>query len=61
MEPACEVNKKGTRAKLMVLSSSDNTNILVYSDEGSFVVEDWNEAEQDDRTRYKSQYDQTNL
>ena len=54
VEPACEVNEKGTREKNdgnENLSLDDNEKIEVESDAGSFVEEDWNDPEQ---TRYRS-------
>ena len=44
VEPACEVNEKGTREKNdgnENLSLDDNEKIEVESDAGSFVEEDW--------------------
>ena len=49
VEPACEVNKKGTREKndgSEDVSMDDNEKIEVDSDEGSFAEEDWNDPEQ---------------
>ena len=43
VEPACEVNEKGTREK-----NDGNEKIEVDSDEGSFVEEDWNDPEQNE-------------
>ena len=51
VEPACEVNEKGTREKNdgnENLSLDDNENIEVESDAGSFVEEDWNDPEQNE-------------
>ena len=51
VEPACEVNEKGTREKNdgnENLSLDDNEKIGVESDAGSFVEEDWNDPEQDE-------------
>ena len=51
VEPACEVNEKGTREKndgSENLSLDDNENIGGESDAGSFVEEDWNDPEQDE-------------
>ena len=49
VEPQCEVNEKGTRAKNdgnEDVSMDDNEKIEVDSDEGSFAEEDWNDPEQ---------------
>ena len=51
VEPACEVNEKGTREKNdgnENLSLDDNEKIGVGSDAGSFVEEDWNDPKQDE-------------
>ena len=51
VEPACEVNEKGTREKNdgnENLSLDENEKIGVGSDAGSFVEEDWNDPEQDE-------------
>ena len=51
VEPACEVNEKGTREKNEGnenLSLDDNEKIGGESDAGSFVEEDWNDREQDE-------------
>ena len=51
VEPACEVNEKGTREKNdgnENLSLDDNEKIEVESDAGSFVEEDWNDPEQNE-------------
>ena len=51
VEPACEVNEKGTREKNdgnENLSLDDNEKIEVESEAGSFVEEDWNDPEQDE-------------
>ena len=51
VEPACEVNEKGTREKNdgnENLSLDDNEKIGGESDAGSFVEEDWNDPEQDE-------------
>ena len=51
VEPACEVNEKGTREKNDSnenLSLDDNEKIGGESDAGSFVEEDWNDPEQDE-------------
>ena len=48
VEPACEVDKKGTREKNHGnenLSLDDNEKIEVDSEAGSFVEEDWNDPE----------------
>ena len=45
VEPACEVNEKGTREKNdgnEVMSMDDNEKMEVGSHEGSFAEEDWN-------------------
>ena len=55
VEPACEVNEKGTREKNdgnENLSLDDNEKIGVESDAGSFVEEDWNDPEQDEVPKY---------
>ena len=52
VEPACEVNEKGTREKNdgnENLSLDDNEKIEVESEAGSFVEEDWNDPEQDEQ------------
>ena len=49
VEPACEVNEKGTREKNdgnEDASMDDNEKIEVNSNEGSFAEEDWNDPEQ---------------
>ena len=51
VEPACEVNEKGTREKNdgnEDVSMDDNEKIEVDSDKGSFAEEDWNDAEQNE-------------
>ena len=51
VEPAGEVNEKGTREKnngSEDVSMDDNEKIEVDSDEGSFAEEDWNDPEQKD-------------
>ena len=51
VEPACEVNEKGTREKNdgnEDVSMDDNEKIEVDSDEGSFAEEDWNNPEQNE-------------
>ena len=51
LEPACEVNKKGTREKNdgnEDVSMDDNEKIEVDSDEGSFAEEDWKDPEQNE-------------
>ena len=51
VEPACEVNEKGTREKNdgnENMSMDDNEKIEADSDEGSFAEEDWNDPEQDE-------------
>ena len=51
VEPACEVNEKGTREKTdgnEDLSLDDNERIEADSEAESFVEEDWNDPEQDD-------------
>ena len=48
VEPACEVNKKGTREKNdgnEDVSMDDNEKTEVDSNEGSFAEEDWNDPE----------------
>ena len=50
VEPACEVNKKGTREKndgKEGLTLDDNEKIEADSEAESFVEEDWNDPEQD--------------
>ena len=45
VEPACEVNEKGTREKNggnEDVSMDDNEKIEVDLDKGSFAEEDWN-------------------
>ena len=49
VEPACEVNEKGTREKNdgnEDVSMDDNEKIEVDSDKWSFAEEDWNDPEQ---------------
>ena len=51
VEPACEVNEKGTREKNdgnEDASMDDNEKIEVISNEGSFAEEDWNDPEQNE-------------
>ena len=51
VEPACEVNEKGTREKNdgnEDLSLNDNEKIDADSEAESFVEEDWNDPEQDE-------------
>ena len=51
VEPACEVNEKGTREKNdgnEDVSMDDNEKIELDSDEGSFAEEDWNDPEQNE-------------
>ena len=51
VEPACEVNEKGTREKNdgnEDLSLDDNEKIEADSEAESFVEEDWNDPEQDE-------------
>ena len=51
VEPACEVNEKGTREKNdgnEGLSLDDNEKIEADSEEESFVEEDWKDPEQDE-------------
>ena len=51
VEPACEVNERGTREKNdgnKKVSMEDSEKIEVNSDEGSFVEEDWNDPEQNE-------------
>ena len=51
VDPACEVNEKGTREKNdgnENLSLDDNEKIEVDSEAGSFVEEDWNDPEQNE-------------
>ena len=51
VEPACEVNEKGTREKndgIEDLSLDDNEKIEADSEAESFVEEDWNDLEQDE-------------
>ena len=51
VEPACEVNERGTREKNdgnENMSMDDNENTEVNSDEDSFAEEDWNEPEQNE-------------
>ena len=51
LEPACEVNEKGTREKNdgnEGLSLDDNEKIETDSEAESFVEEDWNDPEQDE-------------
>ena len=51
VEPACEVNKKGTREKNdgnEDLSLDDNEKIEADSEAESFVEKDWNDPEQDE-------------
>ena len=49
VEPACEVNEKGTREKNdgnENMSMDDIVKIEIGSDKGSFAEEDWNQPEQ---------------
>ena len=49
VEPACEVNEKGTREKNdgnEDVSMNDNEKTEVILDEGSFAEEDWNDPEE---------------
>ena len=51
VEPACEVNEKGTREKndgKEDVSMDDNEKIEAGSDAESFAEEDWKDPEQDD-------------
>ena len=51
VEPACEVNEKGTREKNdgnEDVSMYDNEKIDADSDAGSFAEEDWNDPEQNE-------------
>ena len=51
VEPACELNGKGTREKNdgnEDVRMDDNEKIEVESDEGSFAEEDWNDSEQNE-------------
>ena len=51
VEPACEVNEKGTREKNdgnEDVSMDDNEKIDADSDAGSFAEEDWNDPEQNE-------------
>ena len=51
VEPACEVNEKGTREKNdgnEDVGVDDNEKIEVDSDKGSFAEEDWNDPEQNE-------------
>ena len=51
VEPACEVNEKGTREKNDVnkdVSMDDNKKIETDSDAESFVEEDWNDLERNE-------------
>ena len=51
VEPACEVNEKGTREKNggnEDVSMDDNEKIEVDSDKSSFAEEDWNDPEQNE-------------
>ena len=55
VEPACEVNEKGTRGKNdgnEDVRMDDNENIEVDSDEVSFAEEDWNDPEQNEITKW---------
>ena len=51
VEPACEVNEKGTREKNdgnEDASMDDNEKIEVKANKGSFAEEDWNDPEQNE-------------
>ena len=51
VEPACEVNEKGTREKNDSnenVNMDDNEKIEIDSDERSFAEEDWNDLEQNE-------------
>ena len=51
VEPACEVNEKGTREKIdgnEDVSMDDIEKIDADSDAGSYAEEDWNDPEQDE-------------
>ena len=55
VEPACEVNEKGTRGKNdgnESMSMDDNEKIEVGSDEASSAEEDWNEPKQDEMPKW---------
>ena len=55
VEPACEVNEKGTREKNdgnEDVIMNDNEKIEVDSDEGSFAEEDWNDPEQNELAKW---------
>ena len=59
MEPACEVNERGTREKNDVnenLSLDDNEKIEADSEAESFVEEDWNDPS---KVRCRSGQNQT--
>ena len=58
VEPACEVNDKGTREKNDGdgnVRMDDNEKIEIDSDEGSFAEEDWNDPEQNEVPKWTDQ------
>ena len=58
MEPACEVNEKGTREKNdgnEDLSLDENEKIEADSEAESFVEEDWSDPEQGEVPRWRNQ------
>ena len=55
VEPACEVNEKGTKEKNdgnEDVSMDDDEKTVVDSDGGSFVEEDWNDPEQNEVSKW---------
>ena len=58
VEPACELNEKGTREKNdgnEDMSLDDNEKIEADSEAESFVEEDWNDPEQDEVPKWTEQ------
>ena len=58
VEPACEVNERGTREKNDCnedVSMDDNENIDADSDAESFAEEDWNDPEQNEVPKWTEQ------
>ena len=56
VEPACEVNEKGTRGKNdgnEDVSMDDNEKIDADSEAGSYAEEDWNDPEQNEVPKWK--------
>ena len=59
VEPACEVNEKGSREKNdgnEDVSMDDNETLDAFSDAGSFAEEDWNDPEQNEVPQWTEPY-----